>query len=247
MSKSKTGGNPNMPGVIGKQPKNTSMMMNNSGIPLKGAAGMGMPGMGMPGMGMPGMGMPGMGMPNMGMPGMGMPKGMPGMGMSSMGMPSNPMTNDAKYWEPFSGTVVDTKSGVNSYQVPPIVPHSFYPAISHSEDMVKKFIKQSRHFWLETHWTSLFRYVTVQNKTARLVKSKSEYESEKKNKYDSFEIKADFIREHFCTKKKLKAIIQDFIRLNPIPNDLYDYERVLADHIKHIIKKKLIKRVEKNF
>jgi len=235
------------PNLMTPNPMMPGNLMSNGMIP-------GNPMMGNPMMGNPMMGNPMMGNPMMA--GNMMNNNMMGNNMMGNNMMSQsnkpatlnnyPMESNMRYWTPHNGRILDTEVGVNSYNIPPVTPYGFGLPMQYDEKIIKEFVKKSRHFWLENDWTGLFNYVIEDGGKARLVKNESEYKLQKKNKYSAFDLKADFLRENFVKKDKIKNIVLEYVRVNPIPSDLYEYENVLKSHIKHEIKRKIVKAVKKN-
>ena len=135
--------------------------------------------------------------------------------------------------------VIDTESNFN------YIPTGSFKAPTTAK-MIKKFVKYARKFWLETHWKKLFAYVKIENNNVRLVNSKKEKKVESKNIYNGFDEKAEYIKHKFLDKHELKKIIKEFVKMNPIPNDMYAYEQMLQKYIYNSLKKKIQKKIKKH-
>ena len=230
-------------------------MIEHSDPAISGLSPMGMP-MGMP-TGMPtGMstGMPtGMstGMPT-GMP-MGMPMGMPDMSMRSR-LDFNNDINGIQYIDS-KNRVYDTDSNINYYDLnerfntyaKPVYPNmrtdTENPSIKH---FIKSLVKKARKYWLEQYWNDLLYYIVVEGKNVRLVKSESEYDKQRENKYKDISTKEKFLKNELLTKSFLKKLIKKYVKINGVSNELENYNKYLRKYIHKQAKKKIIKAIKKD-
>jgi hypothetical protein len=155
----------------------------------------------------------------------------------------NNRTNNATFWEPFSGRVYDTQSNVNYFQGPQL---RAYNDSTRTIDTIRRVIKNVYAFVLESDWRDdLFPYVVVENKKPRLVVSKEEYKEQQKNIYRDFHEKAEFIKDHFANKKQLKSDLMKLFAEMAIPNQMAEFDKVVNKYLYKRAKKRVIKAVKK--
>lgn len=116
-----------------------------------------------------------------------------------------------------------------------------------TKDIIKKYTRLCKT-WLDLHWFKIYSYFVVEeDDTVRLIKSKSEYKENSKNKAKHINVKRTYVLEHILSKKNIHKLLKRFVETYKILwIDLYLYEDLLISYIYSKLKYKIKKKIKKH-